>query len=320
MKLYVSLSAGLLLCGLSQSAHAEVLWKDGFEGGTLENWTLLNGTKGARQNISVVNEPVFEGSRACKIDLHPDDLWSNGHNRVELHYDAKRTREGETTYFAWHFRLAAEAAQLNDIAYWESDNTYLQSMAFFVRPLDGKTTLSFRTNEPYKEQWSGPIEVGVYHRVVMRILWSKDDEIGRVSVWLGDKNIVNDVAAQTKPDENPMFIQLGLHRDATGPATETIYIDNAIEGTTLQDVSDLPETGTGGGGGQPGTAGNAGTGVAGASAGDDSGSKDDDSCGCRAAGAGQLNSGLIAAAVAGCALLFVRLRTRRTRGGAPPLR
>lgn len=249
------------------AVSAEVLFRGNFESGNLTGWSTLNPMTAGRMNINVVTMPVFEGMRAAEIVIHPDDLWpGNNHNRVELHYDAQRTAEGNTMFFSWYFRLPANAQTRNDIAYWESAQTYQQAMAFWIEPGGGGTQLSFRTNNPGMTHFTGPVSINAWHQIAMQVLWSANAATGRVNVWLDGQKIVNDVPARTKPDTNAVFIQLGYHRNSTATPVETIYIDNAIEATTLAEV--LTMGGMGGAGGSGGVAGGgAGGGAAGATGG-----------------------------------------------------
>lgn len=246
---------------LGQAASADVLWEGNFETGDLGQWdSLLNETTGTRRNINVVDDPVFEGAHAAEIVIHPDALWpGNNHNRVELHYDAARTGEGETTYFSFRFRLPAEAQASNDIAYWESNQSYNQSMAFWLFPGESGTELLFRSNLPASRQhFRGPVSINEWHQLAMQILWSQDPMVGRVSVWLDGEKIVDGVSAKTKPDANPVFVQLGYHRNAAAPPVERIYIDAAMEATTLKEVLEGRASGDSDEGGC-GVAGRAGT-------------------------------------------------------------
>jgi MYXO-CTERM domain-containing protein len=246
---------------------AEVLWRGDFETGDLSQWgSLLNPTKGERKNINVVMTPVHGGTRAGEVVIHPDDLWQgNNHNRVELHYDAVegRTAEGQTTFFSFYFRLPADTQTTNDIAYWETANSYQQSMAFWLEPMGGSTQLSFRTNQPSgMTHYKGSVTIEAWHQLAMQILWSENASTGRVSAWLDGQKIVNDVAAKTKPDSNRVFVQVGYHRNATATPIETIHLDDAIEATTLAEVLALP-SGNGGSGGVSATGGAAAGGAAG---------------------------------------------------------
>jgi len=236
-RLSLSVIAGLLV--FSSAASADILWKGDFETNDLSQWgPPLNLKTGQRTNITVVGTPVFQGQHAAQLVVHPDDLWPNGHNRVELHHDGLRTGEGETTFFSWYFRLPVDVTLHEDIGYWETNGpNYQQTMAFYVEPKNGGTQISFRTNQPIsKTHWTAPLTVAAWHQIAMEIFWSQDATSGKVGVWLDGKLVVDHVVAQTKPNASTVFTQVGFHRDSTNPSVDTIFIDDAREGTTLDDV------------------------------------------------------------------------------------
>ncbi len=221
------------------SSWAKILWKGDFETKDLSQWSgTLSPATESRQNITIVDSPAFEGKHAAQIVIHPDDIFPKGHSRVELRYEGKRTAEGQTTFFSWRFQLPKNAQVHEDVAYWETKGSeFRQSMAFYVGPVDGGTQLGFRTNLPVVRQyWKATITVGEWHQLAMRITWAKNEERGRVSVWFDGKQVIDDVAAQTKPNDADLFIQTGFHRDSSKVPVETIYLDDAIEGTSLQDI------------------------------------------------------------------------------------
>jgi hypothetical protein len=97
--------------------------------------------------------------------------------------------------------------------------------------------LSFRTNQPAKEHWrgAGRLTPGVWHRVVYHVQWSDQADVGKVSVWFDGERVVDNVTARTYLD-NPAFIQVGILRD-TIEAVETLYLDEAFEGSAYDDVA-----------------------------------------------------------------------------------
>lgn len=101
-------------------------------------------------------------------------------------------------------------------------------------------TLSFTTRQPSNVvQWTGAgvVKPAEWHRIAMRVKWSKDAAIGSVSVWFDGVQVVDNAIAKTLNDDNPHFTQIGLLRgDADFADAPVIYIDDAIEGDTLEDV------------------------------------------------------------------------------------
>ena len=202
------------------------------ENGQLGQWSYLLNARG----VSVVSSPAAEGRFAARIEIQPGDLWPNGLNRVELeHKPAPRTvAEGQETYFAWSFLLpAALSPSRHQIGYWESYPSYRQIMAFEAR---GRA-LAFVTRLPGERvQWTTPegLTPNAWHRVAMHVVWSTDPGRGLVDVWFDGAPVVAHAAARTLWD-NPNFVHVGLLRDRP-EAAEVMFIDAAIEGTSLDEV------------------------------------------------------------------------------------
>jgi hypothetical protein len=228
-----------LLIGVD--ASAEVVWQGDFENGDLSDWNyLVNPVIDGKSYTNVVQDIVYEGGNAVRIELHDDAKWSNGLRRVELQHapvDA-RTAEGAETYFAWSIYLPETISNnpTQQIGYWESKTSYRQMMAFTL----AGDTLSFTTRQPSNVvQWTGTgvVAPAEWHRIAMRVKWSKDEAIGSVSVWFDGEQVVDNASAKTLNDDNAHFTQIGLLRgDADFTDVPVIYIDDAVEGDSLDDV------------------------------------------------------------------------------------
>lgn len=267
---------------IAPAAEAAEVWVGGFETGDLSQWSFV-----AHGEYAVVqSELVGEGRFAARVELHNDAVWPNGLKRVELQHlpEAYRTAEGATTFFAWSFYLPEALPEQYDqaIGYWETNGSYTQSMAFNVQGDD----IVFATRRPSNvQQWQADdvVTPGVWHRIAMGVTWSTGQ--GSVDVWFDGVQVVDGAEAQTKPDGNPLFVQIGLLRDAIEFAdTPVIVLDDAVEGDSLEDVrpSDIPgvdgdDGGSSSGGGDDGTgsAGGDDSGGAGGGGGADGGGLDD---------------------------------------------
>ncbi|AUX40593.1 concanavalin A-like lectin/glucanase-domain-containing protein [Sorangium cellulosum] len=262
----VSLSAAALTFAAAAGASAAPVWTGDFETGDLSQWSYkLN-----EQNISVVNTTVLQGRSAGQIRLTNDATWPNGIKRVELQHrpaDA-RTAEGAETYFAWSIYLpeALAADPPTQIGYWESLNTYSQMMSFEVVGRD----ISFATRKPMNKvhwQGSGALTPGVWHRIAMHIQWSKNAGQGSVDVWFDGEQVVTAASAQTLNDDNPHITQVGLLRNPSEFTDSPIlFLDDAVEGDSLEDIRPGLPSGEGGGGGAGGAGGTENTGGAGGEA------------------------------------------------------
>ncbi|NUP11433.1 MAG: concanavalin A-like lectin/glucanase-domain-containing protein [Polyangiaceae bacterium] len=284
------------------------------------------------EHISVVSSPVVQGSYAAQIQLTNDATWPNGLKRVELHHgpESGRTDEGDELYFAWSFYLPETLPEDpgSTIGYWESDQSYQQMMAFNV----SGEHIQFITQRPeYTVQWEGDgkVTAGEWHRIATHVRWSTNEADGRLDVWFDGEQVVNQLAVQTLADDNDHFTQVGLLRGAVEFGdSPIIFIDDAVEGDTLEDVHpDLPGGeggGGGGGGGSPaeggggasdgsggGTGGSPASGGApstggGGSGGAGSDDSADDGCSLRANGGS--SSGAMAIALAAVGLAAIRRR------------
>lgn len=222
-------------------ASAQEVWRGDFEAGDTLQWDgELNGSVSGEDRITIVGDPVAEGARAARIELTNDAVWPNGLKRVELHHDPApgRTLEGSELFFAWSFLLPSTLPADPDqqIAYWETDVSYSQLMAFTVIGTD----LRFSTNHPdWREHWrgTGVVTPGEWHRIAMHIVWSTDPATGIVDVWFDGEQVVLAAHAATLVDANPAFTQLGLLRGAVEFTDRpVIFVDDAVEGDSLESV------------------------------------------------------------------------------------
>lgn len=237
-----AIAFGLALGSLSFAvqASAAVVWEGDFEDDDLEEWSyVLN-----EENISIASDPVARGTHAARIELTNDATWPNGLKRVELQHQpaAGRTAEDAKVFFAWSFYLpqTLPTSPSAQIGYWETNASYKQMMAFEVKGED----ITFSTRHPSnKVQWSGNgvVTPGMWHRLAMAVVWSQDAAKGKVDVWFDGQQVVTGAAAKTLFDANSTFVQIGLLRGAVEFAdAPVIFVDDAVEGDSLEDVRAMP--------------------------------------------------------------------------------
>ncbi|HYQ16226.1 MAG TPA: heparin lyase I family protein, partial [Polyangiaceae bacterium] len=134
---------------LAPSAHAELLFHGDFETGDLKQWGYLLNEEG----LSVVTDPVVDGTHSGKVQITKDDLWSNGLNRVEVQYkpDAARVSDGAESFYGYSFNVPeALSADNHQILYWETDSTYQQVMHVAI---EGQK-IYFATQKPsFTKHW-----------------------------------------------------------------------------------------------------------------------------------------------------------------------
>ncbi|HYP90542.1 MAG TPA: polysaccharide lyase [Polyangiaceae bacterium] len=282
---------------LTGRAHAELLFHGDFETGDLKQWGYLLNEDG----LSVVSEPVADGTHAGKVQITKDNLWSNGLNRVEVQYKppAAQVSDGAESFYGYSFNVPeALSADNHQVLYWETDSTYQQVMHVAI---EGQK-MYFATQKPsFTKHWEqdGAATPGKWHRLVMRVKWSADAATGEVDLWFDGQKVVDAAKAQTYLG-NPAFVQHGILRQPTIDKVETLYMDDARFGTTLDDVKGSVPSGSGGGGGVGGgSSGGAAGGLNGASGGSSGGG----------ASGGEATSGAAGSGASGGVL---------TNGGASP--
>ncbi len=304
-----------LLCGLAPGvAHAQV-WVGDFETGDLSQFSgSNNATVGGRDYIQIITDPVAEGAHAARIELH-DDAGATL-RRVELQHEpaSGRTADGHTLFFAWSFLVpdTLPTDPAHGIGYWESRNSWQQTLSFSLAGED----LTFTTRHPgYVEQWRGvgAVTPGVWHRIALRVLWSRT--AGEVDLYFDGEKVVDSAPAETLGDDNPVFVQFGLIRDAIDiMSVPVILVDDAVEGDTLAEVAPerLPGAVAAGDGGVAGASdGGAAIGLDGGADGDDGGASvpPRDGGGGAADGAAETGSG-----DGGCAVARTRSGPRLVAG------
>ncbi len=222
-------------------AFAAPVWVGDFETNDLSQFDgLLNANVNGVDYITVVQDVVAQGQYAARIELHDDAIWpNNGLRRVELHHTPARGRtdEGAQTWFAWSFylpeTLSADVDQ--SIGYWETAASYHQLLVWNITG----EQVTFATRYPdYVEHWQADVATaGSWHRVAIHLAWSQDPELGAVDVWFDGEQVVTAAAVATLADTNAAFTQLGLLRgNFDFDDVPVIYIDDAVEGDSYEDV------------------------------------------------------------------------------------
>jgi hypothetical protein len=266
---------------------AAVTWKADFETKDLKQFSgSTNATKGTRQNIEFVSDPVQQGMVAGKFTIHEDDIFSSTQMRVQITRNGARTGEGQDVFTSFYFRVASDPMVRANIAYWETSGSNRNMMTWWlVAKAGGGTTLNFGTGNlgSAKHLFTGDVTVGQWHQIAFHVHWSTSATTGNIVFWLDGKQVVDEKTA-TKPDGNSLFFQAGIHRASRSTLVDTVFFDNFLEGDSVADImiapagpadpdggapadaanSDAPVSGSGGavggGGGASATGGSSGTG------------------------------------------------------------
>ncbi len=125
--------------------------------------------------------------------------------------------------------------------YWEGSPPprYNNVMTWWVEPkADGAGVLiKFGTGNLGRKgvHWEADFTVGRWHQLGMHIHWSEDPGRGNVKLWW-DGEVVLDKRVQTKGPQVVYFSQPGIHRSPRSKSIDTIYFDDILCATTLDEI------------------------------------------------------------------------------------
>jgi hypothetical protein len=157
--------------------------------------------------------------------------------RVQLNRNSPRTGEGQDLFMSFSFLMQAEPGIRDNIAYFESNQSYQNMMTWWLEPkAGGGTSVGYGTGALGRtKQWTADFTLNQWHQMAMHIHWSATAANGQVQLWY-DGAMVLDIKAQTKADANSMSYQTGIHRPSRSTFVDTIFLDNYVEGDSLADI------------------------------------------------------------------------------------
>jgi Polysaccharide lyase len=251
--------------------------------------------EGTRIDAEVLGEQVYSGKLACKVTVHPDDIFGQyKQDRVDVKHNSTLTGEGKDMYLSGHYYLLADAQTRDEFGMFETTDS-LNWVDIWIEPKTGGGTsinLGIESNGADLGSvpiWTGDFTPGKWHQIAIHIHWSQDATKGLVDFWLDGQQVVTGFKHKTKPNANDLYYLTGLHRVLMQPYTESIYFDDFIEADTQDEIEiGAPTGGTGGapdGGADAGGGGGSGGGGAGASGGGTAGSSAAGASGAAGAGA-----------------------------------
>jgi hypothetical protein len=184
------------------------------------------------------------GSKALKITLHPDDTFGQyNQDRVDLGHNTTLTGEGKDSYLAGFYYLLEDAKTRDEIAFYETNNSFRNWMDIWVEPKTGGGTtikLGIESNGANLGSvlvWTGEITAAQWHQLALHVHWSNDAAKGIVDFWIDGKQVVTGYKHNTRFDSNSLFFSTGLHRVLPQPYVETLYLDDFVEGDSLADIN-----------------------------------------------------------------------------------
>jgi hypothetical protein len=236
-------ASALLLSGIllgAASAQGEVLFKADFETGDFSQFAgFSRGSKPG--HIAIESDVVHSGKHAGRFSIHEDDVFNARQLRVQANGPKVTVKDGDDTYVSFYIFMKEPPKDRDNFFYWEGSPPprYNNVMTWWVEPKkDGSgATVKYGTGNLGRKgvHWEADFEVGRWHQLGMHIHWSEDPARGNVRLWW-DGDLVLDKKVQTKGPESVYFSQPGIHRDPHSKSVDTIYFDDILCATTLDEI------------------------------------------------------------------------------------
>jgi Polysaccharide lyase len=223
-----------------EPAAAEVLFKADFETG---DFSQFGGkSKNVRPgHIEVVTDIVHTGKYAGRFSIHEDDVFNARQLRVQANGPRVTVKEGSDTFVSFYMYMKYPPKDRDNFFYWEGSPPprYNNVMTWWVGPkADGAGTfIKYGTGNLGRKgvHWQGDFTIGQWHQLGMHIHWSEDPAQGNAKLWW-DGVMVLDKKVQTKGPQGVYFSQPGIHRDPHAKSVDTIYFDDFVCATKLEEI------------------------------------------------------------------------------------
>jgi Polysaccharide lyase len=231
-----------------QPVSAEVLFRADFETGDFHQFGQLS--KRVRPgDIAIESVIVHSGKHSGRFTIHEDDVFNAGQLRAQAYGPEVKVKEGTKTFVSFYIFMKERPKDRDNFFYWEGSPPprYNNVMTWWVEPkADGSGALvRYGTGNLGRNGilWEAEFSVGVWHQLGMEILWSEAPEKGNVRLWWDGEPVMNK-KVRTKGPQSVYFSQPGIHRSPHTKSVDTIYFDDIICATTLEEIAiRRPETG-----------------------------------------------------------------------------
>lgn len=239
----------LLLSGTMATQHSHLLYQVNFEAGSLPSFvTIQTATPWAFQ---IVNNPVYEGSKAARFELRDSDPENNNGTRTELAFPgADNTNNLERWYaFALFFPADNFDPDSSDevISQWHQGGKATPSLC--IRTKAGHIKCRIKSRIDTKEwQDLGAIKKNVWQYYVVHVKHSATAD-GLVEIWRDGVQVVNRSGANMYDPGSGMFHtpnwKLGIYKaDWNGSAAtmtrkRVLYMDAIKVGDANASYADM---------------------------------------------------------------------------------
>ncbi|WP_435008115.1 heparin lyase I family protein [Tundrisphaera lichenicola] len=221
-------------------ASAEILFKADFETGDFSQFT------GRSRNIKpghieVDTDVVHSGKYSGRFTIHEENVFNARQLRVQANGPKVTVEEGSDTFVSFYLFMKDAPKDRDNFFYWEGSPPprYNNVMTWWVEPkADGSGTLiKYGTGNLGRKgvHWEADFATGKWHQLGMHIHWSEDPTKGNVRLWWDGVEVL-DKKVQTKGPEAVYFSQPGIHRTPHSKSEDTIYFDDILCATTLEEI------------------------------------------------------------------------------------
>jgi hypothetical protein len=222
------------------AATAEILFKADFETG---DFSQFGGkSKNIKPgHIEVVTDVVYSGKYAGRFTIHEDNVFNKRQLRVQANGPKITVEEGADTFMSFFMYMKEAPKDRDNFLYWEGSPPpgYNNVMTWWVEPKQDKTgtSIKYGTGNLGRKgvHWEADFAIGQWHQLGMHIHWSEDPTKGNAKLWW-DGVVVLDKKVQTKGPQKVYFSQPGIHRDPHTKSEDTIYFDDFLCATTLEEI------------------------------------------------------------------------------------
>ena len=192
-------------------------------------------------DIAAVTDIVRSGKYAGRFTIHESDVFNAQQLRAQVNGPRVTVTEGTDTFVSFFIYMKEAPKDRDNFFYWEGapPPRYNNVMTWWVEPKkDGDGTLiKYGAGNLGRKAllWEADFTTGRWHQLGMHIHWSEDAEKGNVKLWW-DGVVALDKQLATKGPESVYFSQPGIHRSPHTASVDTIYFDDIICATTLEEI------------------------------------------------------------------------------------
>lgn len=222
-------------------AAGEILFKADFETGDFSQFGGVSRNL-KPGHVEAVTDVVHSGKYAGRFTIHADNVFNARQLRAQADGPKVTVEEGGDTFVSFYLYMAEPPEDRDNFFYWEGEPPprWNNVMTWWVEPKPGGdgTLIRYGTGNLGRDgiHWEADFTVGAWHQLGMHIHWSEDPAEGNVRLWW-DGELVLDKRVKTKGPERTYFSQPGIHRTPHSDSEDTIYFDDIIAATTLEEIA-----------------------------------------------------------------------------------